>query len=77
MMRTGAAQIIGDAYQQPGWREVSFRVHVPDREGDDWNDVLRVPGGGRDRSTHSFPAGRLQVGLPKGAGPCENDLSVR
>jgi hypothetical protein len=53
----GLSQIIGCAAGQPGCRKVSFRVHSPDREGDDWNDVLK------DRSTHSFPAARA-------LGPC-------
>jgi len=53
------AQIVGNASRQPGSRDVSFRVHLPEREGDDWNDVLK------DREVHSFPAVRGQTSVPK------------
>jgi hypothetical protein len=46
------SQIIGDACGQPGCRDVSFQIHLPESEGDDWNDVLK------ERDEHSFPAGR-------------------
>src|SRR5438270_10608444 len=53
------AQIIGSAAAQPGCRDVSFRVHLPEREGDDWNEVLKV------REARSFPAGRMQTAIPR------------
>lgn len=57
------AAIIGNASRQPGCRDVSFRVHLPEREGDDWNDVLK------DRDEHSFPAARVQgLSVPKPPG---------
>jgi hypothetical protein len=49
------AQVIGDAAAQPGCRDVSYQVHLPEREGDNWNDVLR------DRDEQSFPAVRMRV----------------
>ena len=55
----GLSQIIGNAAAQPGSRRVSFRVHSPDREGDDWNDVLE------DRSAHSLPAAQRGPSFPK------------
>ena len=57
------AQIIGNACRQPGCRDVSYRVHLPPREDDDWNDVLK------DRNALSFPAGPTQgPALPKPPG---------
>jgi DNA-binding transcriptional MerR regulator len=58
----GLSQIIGRAAAQPGGRSASFRVHSPDREGDDWNDVLK------DRSAHSLPAAYRGSSFPKPPG---------
>jgi hypothetical protein len=45
--------IVAAAAQMAGRPDVSFRVHTPDREGADWNDVLKAQAG-------PFPAARLE-----------------
>ena len=48
----GLSQLVHRAIEQSGRRDVSFRSHSPEPEGEDWNDVLK------DRNVHSFPAAR-------------------
>jgi len=48
-------------------RSVSFRVHSPARESDDWNHVQK------DKSTHSFPAARVRPSFPKPPGVVKCD----
>lgn len=38
----GLSEVIGHAVQQSGRPDLSFRVHSPVKEGDDWNDVLKA-----------------------------------
>lgn len=36
------SEMIGEAVGQSGRSDISFRVHSPANEGDDWNDVLKA-----------------------------------
>jgi hypothetical protein len=46
------SELIGHAVEQSARPDLSFRVHSPTKEGDDWNQVLKV------RDKPSFPTAR-------------------
>ena len=56
------SELIGQAVEQSARPDLSFRVHSPTKEGDDWNQVLKV------RDKPSFPTARLRPSVT-GKGP--------
>jgi hypothetical protein len=54
--------MIAAAVDATGRKDVSFRVHTPDRDGMDWNDVLKA-------QAPSFPAARTERAFKGKFGP--------
>ena len=47
------SDIVADAVKASGRADLSFRIHTPDQEGADWNDILKA-------KATPFPTARLE-----------------